>query len=244
MLILRGNCECDFLWDSFIQWRHVIWAGPMLARLIKKFFRKSRLSNCEQLFLVFFPQLFPSNWQQLFLVLRRLCQQPVCHSRFQLALFLQQNFASSPRYSIFMQSHVRTTVRKRNSSLIKSIPLRVLRAWSWSSFCFKTFQLFNWYMIQRVIEQIVQQKFYFKDAMICYRLKKLKIFFFKDLVLWECEWQPDPWLKTSDYANVGGLELGQLMIFVAVHPHANTDKYKYKYKTNRNTTPFKNRYPR
>ena len=87
LLILRGNCECDFLWDSFIQWRHVIWAGPMLARLIKKFFRKSRLSNCEQLFLVFFPQLFPSNWQQLFLALRRLCQQPVCHSRFQLALF-------------------------------------------------------------------------------------------------------------------------------------------------------------
>ena len=112
MLILRGNCECDFLWDSFIQWRHVIWAAPMLARLIKKFFRKSRLSNCEQLFLVFFPQLFPSNWQQLFLALRRLCQQPVCHSRSQLALFLQQNFASSPRYSIFMQSHVRTTVRK------------------------------------------------------------------------------------------------------------------------------------
>ena len=141
MLILRGNCECDFLWDSFIQWRHVIWAAPMLARLIKKFFRKSRLSNCEQLFLVFFPQLFPSNWQQLFLALRRLCQQPVCHSRSQLALFLQQNFASSPRYSIFMQSHVRTTVRKRNSSLIKSIPLRVLRSWSWSSFCFKTFQL-------------------------------------------------------------------------------------------------------
>ena len=122
MLILRGNCECDFLWDSFIQWRHVIWAAPMLARLIKKFFRKSRLSNCEQLFLVFFPQLFPSNWQQLFLALRRLCQQPVCHSRSQFALFLQQNFASSPRYSIFMQSHVRTTVRKRNSSLIKSIP--------------------------------------------------------------------------------------------------------------------------
>ena len=148
----------------------------MLARLIKKFFRKSRLSNCEQLFLVFFPQLFPSNWQQLFLALRRLCQQPVCHSRSQLALFLQQNFASSPRYSIFMQSHVRTTVRKRNSSLIKSIPLRVLRSWSWSSFCFKTFQLFNWYMIQRVIEQIVQQKFYSKDAMIYYRLKKLKIF--------------------------------------------------------------------
>ena len=30
-------------------------------------------------------------------------------------------------------------------------------------------------MIQRVIEQIVQQKFYFKDAMIYYQLKKLKI---------------------------------------------------------------------
>ena len=45
LLILRGNCECDFLWDSFIQWRHVIWAAPMLARLIKKFFRKSRSSQ-------------------------------------------------------------------------------------------------------------------------------------------------------------------------------------------------------
>ena len=72
-------------------------------------------------------------------------------------------------------------------------------------------------------------------------IKKVEDFFFKDLVLWECEGQPDPWLKTSDYANVGGLELGQLMIFVAVHPHANTDKYKYRYKTNRNTTPFMNR---
>ena len=41
----------------------------MLARLIKKFFRKSRPSNCEQLFLVFFPQLFLSNCEQLFLVL-------------------------------------------------------------------------------------------------------------------------------------------------------------------------------
>ena len=40
----------------------------MLARLIKKFFRKSRPSNCEQLFLVFFPQLFLSNCEQLFLV--------------------------------------------------------------------------------------------------------------------------------------------------------------------------------
>ena len=31
-------------------------------------------------------------------------------------------------------------------------------------------------MIQRVIEQIVQQKFYFKDAMICYRLKSWRFF--------------------------------------------------------------------
>ena len=69
--------KCDFLLDFFIQWRRVIWAAPMLARLIKKFFRKSRLSNCEQLFLVFFLQLFPSNCEQLFLVLWRLCQHPL-----------------------------------------------------------------------------------------------------------------------------------------------------------------------
>ena len=37
--------KCDFLLDFFIQWRRVIWAAPMLARLIKKFFRKSRSSQ-------------------------------------------------------------------------------------------------------------------------------------------------------------------------------------------------------
>ena len=42
---LHKSCKRDFLLDSVIKWRSVIWAAPMPARLIKKFFCKSRGSQ-------------------------------------------------------------------------------------------------------------------------------------------------------------------------------------------------------